>query len=154
MKGALVYLTAQAASGVAARIVFIGAASRTWFADWDAACAVMEILRDTAMFRPVHSDPRGFDLMVSEVARLVGLASVVYPPEINDEAGRALRDAEMLDGASMVVAFPPEPGEYEKGTKPWTEADPRLVPTVRALQLPVLVVRRSGTTTWIPGDET
>jgi len=153
MKEALLYLATQAKSGPV-RVAFIGSVSRTWFSDWDTACVVMEIMRDTAMFMPVHSDPRGFDFVMSEVAKLIGLACVVYPAEGNDEQGRALRDAEMLEGVSLVVAFPPEPTEEEKIERPWTEADPRLAPVVKMLQLPVLVVRRSGATSWIPGDET
>jgi hypothetical protein len=145
-------------------IAFVGHICRTWFVDEHVICAVMEILRQERLYRPVHIDPRGFDRTIKTIADLIGLVSVEVAPGGHDKVGRSVRDPEMLDGVAMVVAFPVEKaGERDEFGHPvktaneqrpsWKTADPELAPIIEQMGLPVLAVYRDGGTTWVPGEQ-
>jgi len=147
MKEAIQYLRERKDTPL---VVFVGPACRTWYADETSVCAVMEILREARMYRPVHTDPRGFDLMISNISHYLGLVGYRVEPEARDSEGRSIRDHSMLDGAAMVVAFPVE--KHSVSEKPkrhdWRTADPALASTIEAMGLPVLAVYRDGSTQW------
>lgn len=140
-------------------IAFVGHICRTWYADENTTCAVMEILRSERMFQPVHTKPTGFDLMVSKIAGYLGLVGFEVAPAGQDKEGRTIRDPGMLDGVAFVVAFPvekpPKTDEFGKPVKSavekldWRTADPELAKTIEAMGIPVLVVYRTGETQWI-----
>lgn len=143
-------------------VAFVGHVCRTWYADENTICAVMEILRAVRMFQPVHTKPTGFDLTIRNIAGHLGLVGFEVPPIGKDQDGRSIRDPGMLDGVAMVVAFPieraprVEDGRVVKEAnirESWESADPELAPTIRALGLPVLAVYRNGEAVWIPGGE-
>lgn len=143
-------------------IAFVGHVCRTWYADENTICAVMEILREARMFQPVYTRPTGFDLVIRNIAGHLGLVGFEVAPMGKDETGRSIRDPGMLDGAALVVAFPVEKApRFEDGRvvkepntrESWKSADPELAPTIEALGIPVLAVYRNGETIWIPGGE-
>lgn len=143
-------------------IAFVGHICRTWYIDETGIGAVMEILREERMFRPVHIDPRGFDLVVKNIAGYLGLVGFEFPPAGHDDAGRSIRDPGMLDGVAMVVAFPIEKAweldEFGRKVKSankhesWETADPALAPFITQMGVPVLAVHRDGGTIWVPGE--
>ena len=123
----------------------------------------MEILREERLFRPVHTDPMGFDLVVRNIAGYLGLVGFEVPPAGRDDVGRSIRDPVMLDGVAMVVAFPvekaPELNEFGRRVKAankhesWETADPALAPFIEQMGVPVLAVYRDGGTLWVPGEK-
>lgn len=150
MDEALRYLRAQRDVPL---IAFVGAPSRSWWADVDVLCAVMEILREARIYQPVRSGAYGFDYWLKEAASRLGLVEVDAGAAKQD--GRYLRDPGMLDGACMLVAFPEEDttdrhGKPVKKDKlhPYKTADQQVVELADRFGIPVLCVRRSGQTEW------
>lgn len=154
MQEALQYLRELRGRGEVPLIAFVGHICRTWYVDESTTCAVMEILREACMYRPVHTRPLGFDFMLRNIAGFLGLVSLETP------ALGSGRDPVMLDGVAMVVAFPVEkPAPLDEDGRPiksakqkyedWSTADPELAEVIKAMRLPVLVVYRDGATTWV-----
>jgi hypothetical protein len=123
------------------RVAVVGHISRTWYADHDDLCAVLEILREHRLYQPVHGGRPPFDLYVEKVCARIGLMDI----KVAWGDGRsefAPRRAGLVDGCCMLVAFPPEGGSLE-------EAEPGVVNEALAQGLPVLRVNRGGGTAWI-----
>jgi len=161
MEEALQYLRELRDHGEIPLIAFVGHVCRTWYADESTTGAVMEILREACMYRPVHTKPVGFDFMLRNIAGFLGLVSLEMPA-----LGPMRRDPAMLDGVAMVVAFPVEKAapvdedgrlikDANRKREDWSTCDPELAETIKAMGLPVLVVYRDGVTYWIaPRGET
>jgi hypothetical protein len=156
MKDALLYL--KAVPRQVPLIWFIGHPGRTWFVDQSDIANVLETLRSARMFHPVHTAGWGFDAAVSEMSRILGLVTAEAPSLSVDDEQRVSRDPDTVFAVDMIVAFPEEETlEPDRLGRPtgsvrklgWETADPSLTNAISAGGVPVLVVYRTGETTWI-----
>ena len=131
-------------------VAFVGDISRTWFVDLDLLHAVMEILRETRIYRPVRGGDKGFDAWVGKISKALGLVEVYAPPRLIEDA-REVRLASLLDGVALLVAFPAERAPRMVDGKlvypaykmdPYS-ADSEIVELAEALGIPVLIVQRT-----------
>ncbi len=125
-------------------VAVAGSMSRTHFADHDVVHAVLEILRDTRLFRPVHAGKFPFDMYVEEICACMGLMDVMIGPEEREaRLGDYERPVEILDGACLLVVFPRE--KESKTHKPGQELE-RIINHATNFGVPILSVTREGRT--------
>lgn len=123
-------------------VAVVGCPPRSCYEDHDMIFNVLEILRARRMFRPVHGGKAPFDLYTTQVCERMGLLDCMIGPE--DTRARFdpyVVPLDILDGACLLVAFPP-PGRRVE------EANPQIVGFAKELGIPVLGVDREGKTTW------
>lgn len=139
-------------------VAFVGPVCRTHRVDIDWIYLVMEILKEARVYRPVRGGMFGFDHWIGVCGEHVGLRGVMAGPEDRDTQldENYRRPLDLLEGVCLVVAFPREDPPHLEGVKakaprdyPVDTADTEVVGLARALELPLLVVRRSGKTEWI-----
>ncbi len=139
-------------------IAFVGPVNRTWYVDVEWMHIVMEIFRDTCDYTVVIDDVYGFDHAVIKAAKFMGVG-ISGPDEVFRLRPGGQRGVEMLDGVCMVVAFPPEPrpkSEHDGKTvkdknqvvHDFREADPAIIGAAKTLGIPVVAIRRNGSTEW------
>ena len=111
------------------------------------------------MYQPVHVPGWGFDAGVAHMSKVLGLVAIEAPALDVSEDKRVSRDPEVVSAVDMIVAFPEEetlePNRHGRPTTSgrklgWETADPDLSYAISESGLPVLVVHRTGETTWIP----
>lgn len=135
-------LELAAAYGAIGAVAIVGCPARTWFVDQDHIVTVLEALEFLAG-RPMavcHAQQLPFDEHVERAAQKLELEifRCWAPPKREDRiCSKYERPVEMLERASLLIAFPREDSDV-------TSADSAVVLTALEEGLPVLCVRRDS----------
>lgn len=136
MKPALIVLRSEPGTPL---VAFVGHKQRTRYSDQDILAAVLQILREERLFRPVHGRKPAFDTYVQELSEDLGLSPLPFGPEdLNQRLGDYERPAEMLDNCCMLIEFPNAEGV----------SDPRIVALAEGRGLPIVTIDAEGDATF------
>ncbi len=123
---------------------FTGSRARTTYDDRHMMLLILEMLRETRFFHPVHGGKPPFDMYLAEACGLLGLVDLFFgdgePLDYSVRLDPYTVPHDLLDHICLLVAFPRESTKVE-------EIDP-LVEAAPAVGVPVVLIERSGRTSY------